>query len=44
MTLILPILFAAIGIGLFARRVTAAHWVGLMAWTALIVAYHYFKH
>ncbi len=44
MTLILPIMFAAIGIGLFARRVTLLHWVGLAGWTLLIIAYHYFKH
>ncbi len=43
MTLILPIMFAAIGVGLFARRVTSLHWAGLVAWTMLIVAYHYLK-
>ena len=44
MNLILPIMFAAIGVGLFARRVTPAHWVGLTAWTALVIAYHFFRH
>ena len=44
MTLILPIMFAAIGVGLFARRITQAHWVGLMAWTMLVIAYHFFKY
>ena len=44
MTLILPIMFAAIGVGLFARRVTPLHRAGLVVWTILIVAYHFFKY
>ena len=43
MTLILPIMFAAIGVGLFARRVTSAHWIGLTAWTMLVITYHFVK-
>lgn len=43
MNLILPILFAAVGVGLFARRVTPLHWAGLTLWIALVIAYQFFK-
>ena len=44
MTIILPILFFAACLGLFARRVTTAHWWVMAVFILLILAYHFFKH
>ena len=44
MNIVLPIVFLAAGIGLFAKRVTSAHWIALGSVITLIVAYHFFKH
>ena len=44
MTIVLPIVFAAACLGLFVRRITAAHWAGLAFWIALVIAYHFVKH
>jgi hypothetical protein len=43
MTIILPILFFAACLGLFARRITPAHWVVMASVIALDIAYHFFK-
>ncbi len=44
MTIILPILFFAACLGLFARRITAAHWTAMAFVIALVIAYHFVKH
>ena len=44
MNIVLPIVFAAAILGLFAKRITPVHWVGLTVWISLIIAYHFFKH
>lgn len=43
MTIVLPILFFAVVLGLFARRVTPRHWAALAGWIVLVVAYNYWK-
>lgn len=44
MTIILPILFFAACVGLFARRITSAHWWAMTLVIALVIAYHFFTH
>ena len=44
MNIILPILFFAAFLGLFARRITAAHWTAMGCVIALIIAYQFVKH
>ncbi|MGI4789054.1 MAG: hypothetical protein ACRYFS_09415 [Janthinobacterium lividum] len=43
MTIVLPIVFFAVCVGLFAKRITNAHWITLACWISLIIAYHFFK-
>lgn len=44
MNIVLPIVFLAVCVGLFAKRITSAHWVGLACVISLIIAYQFFKH
>ena len=44
MTIILPILFFATCLGLFAKRITTAHWWAMASVITLVIAYHFFKH
>ncbi len=44
MTIVLPIVFFAACLGLFARRITATHWAILAFWIALVIAYQFLKH
>ena len=44
MTIILPIVFFAACLGLFAKRITSAHWAAMASVIALVIAYHFFKH
>ena len=44
MTIILPIIFAAACLGLFVKRITAAHWAAMACFVSLIIAYHFVKH
>jgi len=44
MKIVLPILFAALAVGLFTRRITTVHWLGLSLWVVFIVVYSYFRH
>ncbi len=44
MTIILPILFFATCLGLFAKRITAAHWSAMALVICLVIAYHFLKH
>ncbi len=44
MTIVLPIVFFAACLGLFARRITQAHWIALAGWISLIIAWQFFKH
>ncbi len=44
MNLIVAIIFPAVCIGLFVRRVTPRWWLGLACWTILVIAHDYIKH
>ncbi len=44
MNIILPIVFVAVCLGLFVRRLTPVHWSALTFWIALVIAYNYVKH
>ncbi len=44
MNIVLPIMFFAACMGLFVRRITTAHWVGMACWICLVLAYYYVKH
>ena len=44
MTIIVPILFFAACLGLFAKRITSAHWGVMAFFISLVIAYHFFKH
>ena len=42
--ILLPIVFAAVAVGLTVRRMTPAVWGGLLLWVALVVAFNFVKH
>ena len=44
MNIVLPIVFFAVLLGLFSRRITPAHWGALLLWISLVTAYYYVKH
>ena len=44
MNIVLPIMFAAVFLGLFVKRITRTHWIALASWISLIIAYQFFKH
>ncbi len=44
MTIILPILFFAACLGLFAKRITTAHWWTMAFVISLVIAYHFVTH
>lgn len=41
MTIVLPIIFFAVCLGLFAKRITTTHWIALAGWISLIIAYQF---
>ncbi len=43
MSIILPILFAVVGVGLFAPRMTARWWIFLACWILFVLVYNYLK-
>ena len=43
MTIIFPILLAAVAMGLSLRRMTPVAWCALAIWIAGVIAYHYVK-
>lgn len=44
MTIVLPIVFFAVGLGLSVRRMLPWHWGLLTLWIVLVLAYNYVKH
>ena len=42
--ILLPIVFAAVAVGLTVRRMTPAVWGGLLLWVALVVAFNFIKN
>jgi general stress protein CsbA len=43
MNIVLPIVFFAVVMGLFVRRMTAGHWVGMAIWIMLVIGRAYLK-
>ena len=43
MNIVLPIVFASVVLGLWVKRMTVLHWVGLATWVVLVIAYNYNK-
>ena len=43
MSIVLPIVFLAVGVGLFAHRITPRVWALLTVWIMLVIALNYFK-
>lgn len=43
MTIVLPIVFFAVVLGLFAKRITNAHWIALVCVISLVIAYQFLK-
>lgn len=44
MSIVLPIIFFAVVLGLFVKRMTPRLWALLTLWIVLVIAYNYFKH
>lgn len=43
MTIVLPIVFCAVCLGLFVKRLTNAHWIALASVICLIIAVQFLK-
>ena len=43
MTIVLPIVFFAVCLGLFARRITNTHWIALACVISLLIAFQFLK-
>lgn len=44
MNIVLPILFFAVGIGLYAPRMTLRLWGAMVLWIVLVIGFYYVKH
>ena len=44
MTIVLPIVFFAVCLGLFAKRLTRTHWIALACVISLVIAVQFVKH
>lgn len=44
MTIVLPIVFFAVVLGLFSKRITNTHWIALLTWISLVVLWNFVKH
>ncbi len=44
MSIVLPIVFFAVGLGLFVRRMAPFHWGLMTLWIALVIAFNYVKY
>jgi hypothetical protein len=44
MSIVLPIFFFAVCVGLFTRRMTPRVWYVMAFWIALVIAYHYLRN
>ncbi len=44
MNIVLPIVFTAVCLGLFVKRLSNIHWIGLTCFISLIIAYNFLKH
>jgi hypothetical protein len=43
MTIVLPIVIAAVIMGLFSQKVTVRHWIILSIWIMMVIMYNYLK-
>ena len=43
MSIVLPIVFASVILGLWVKHMTPRHWVGLAVWIMLVIAYNFVK-
>lgn len=43
MNIVLPIVFASVLLGLFVKRITPLHWIGLAAWICGVIAVEFLK-
>ncbi len=43
MSIVLPIVFFAVGLGLFVRRMTPGLWGLMTLWIVLVIAFNYVK-
>lgn len=43
MSIVLPIVFFSVCLGLFVPRFTPRHWIILAAWIAGVITYNFFK-
>lgn len=43
MSIVIPIMFFAVGVGLFVPRMTRGWWILIGVWITLILIYNYFK-
>lgn len=44
MTIVLPVVFFAVCLGLFAKRITNAHWIALVCVISLVIAKQFLAH
>ena len=44
MNIVLPIVFFAVVLGLFVKRMTPGVWALLTLWIVLVIAFNYFRH
>jgi hypothetical protein len=44
MSIVLPILVFAVGMGLFVRRMTGIAWCATVLWILGVIAFYYFTH
>jgi hypothetical protein len=44
MNIVIPIVIAAVLMGLFAEKITLRHWVILSIWISMVILYNYVKH
>ena len=44
MNIVLPIVFFAVCLGLFVKRMTNAHWIALASFISLVIAVQFLKH
>ncbi|WP_301002416.1 hypothetical protein [Capsulimonas corticalis] len=44
MTIVLPILFFALFIGLTAQKITSRHWLVMIVWICAVLGWYYVKN
>lgn len=44
MNIVLPIIFCAVFMGLFVKRMTNIHWIAMASVISLVIAFQFLKH